>query len=107
MRNGRCSCARSAARGITYLAHRGRPSPNYIVGPVISTATHVVITYANGHLITVPTIPAPTGMAPNLSFYVHITLCQALRPTRIAGVNARGQTVASITIPRFGPRFTC
>lgn len=95
-------------RGVTYLGHRGRPSPNYIVGPVVSTATHVVITYANRRRISVPTIHAPAGLAPNLSFYVHVTGCQTVRATRIAGVDAHGQIVASITIPtRLGPRTTC
>jgi hypothetical protein len=97
----------TGARGITYLAHQGRPGPNYIVGPVIATATHVVITYANGARITVPTIAAPAGLAPNVSFYVHMTPCQTLRPISIAGVNAHGRVVASRYLPTFGTRDTC
>jgi len=94
--------------GITYLAHRGRPGPNYIVGPVISTATNVVITYANREQVMVPTLRAPTGLARNLRFYVHITRCRTIPPTRIVRVSAQGQIVASMPLPtRSGPRTTC
>jgi hypothetical protein len=95
-------------RSMSYFGHPGRPGPDFWVGPITSKAKRVDLTYTDGRRITVPTIPAPTGLARNVSFYVFLTPCRTARPKRIAGADARGHVVALMTrFPRQGARLTC
>lgn len=86
------------AHGVSYLAHEGRPSPNYIAGPVTATATHVVVSFTSGRHLTIATTSPPTGLARTIRFYVHFMPCTAAQPRRIVGTNAAGHVVASLEL---------
>jgi hypothetical protein len=96
------------AHGVSYFAHDGRPSPDYIAGPVVAAATHVSVSLANGTRLSIPTIPPPAGLARNIRFYLRFMPCTAGAPREILGVNARGRIVASLRLRgTAGPRITC
>jgi hypothetical protein len=97
----------SPSHGVSYLAHFGRPGPNYVVGPVVATASRVTVSLSNGTSLTIPTIPPPSGLARNIRFYVRVIPCRAVAVRGILGTNAAGYTVASLQIPSFGSRATC
>src|SRR5436305_7026826 len=50
--------------GVGYLAHFGRPGPNYVVGPVVAAATRVTVSLDDGTHLTVPTIAPPRALEP-------------------------------------------
>jgi hypothetical protein len=98
----------NSRRSIGYFGHLGRPGPNYWTGPITSKAKRVVLTYTDGHRVSVPTIPAPTGLIRQVSFYVFITGCRTPAPKRIAGLDARGRVVAlADAFPQRRARLAC
>jgi hypothetical protein len=88
------------AHGVSYLASEGPPRPNFIAGPVIAKAVSVRITFLSGRLITVRTHAPPPGLSRNVRFYVHLMQCVNTGPAQIAGLDAGGHVVASLTVPR-------
>jgi hypothetical protein len=49
------------AHGVSYLAAAGTPAPDYIVGPVVSKAVRVSVTFSDGSKLTIPTVPPPAA----------------------------------------------
>jgi hypothetical protein len=93
---------------INYFGHLGRPGPNYWTGPITSKAKRVVLTYTDGRRVSVSTIPAPTGLTRQISFYVFITPCRTPAPKRIVGLDAHGRVVAlADTFPQRRARLAC
>jgi hypothetical protein len=86
------------AHGVSYLASEGPPRPNFIAGPVIAKAVSVRITFLSGRSITVRTHAPPPGLSQNLRFYVHLMRCVNTGPAQIAGLDASGHVVASLTL---------
>jgi len=74
---------------------RGR-LPNYVVGPVVSIATHVTVTLSNRMVLEVPTISPPSGLTKGLSFYAVEKPCGPY-PVSIVGRDRIGHIVASWT----------
>jgi hypothetical protein len=98
----------NVGRSMSYFGHAGRPGPDFWAGPVTSKATRVVLTYTDGRRVTVSPLPAPSGLAQNMSFYVFLTPCRTAAPKRIAGFDARGRLVAlSNTFPQRRARLAC
>jgi hypothetical protein len=97
------------AHGVSYLAHDGRPAPDYIAGPVVSAATHVSVTLANGSHLSIPTIPPPAGLTRNVRFYVHFMPCTSIELRQVVGLNAAGGVVAWLRLPAAasGPHAAC
>ena len=95
------------AHGVTYLAHFGRPGPNYIVGPVVARARRIVVSLSDGTELVIPTIAPPRGLVPSIRFYVRLMPCRSVQVRRIVGINANGRTVASIQPHPLGPHITC
>jgi hypothetical protein len=94
--------------GVSYLAHIGRPAPNYVAGPVIATATHVSLTFKDGTHLRLPTILPPRGLAPNIRFFIDFMPCRTSDPVRIVGTDANQRIVASLQLPSWKqPRETC
>ena len=89
--------AAGRAHGITFLAHTGRPAPDYIVGPVVATAKTVVIALSSGKTIKTRTIAPPTGLTGKISFYVAELPCPA-EATSVRGIDAGGHDVAHLAI---------
>jgi len=55
------SCGSIREDGISYLAHTGRPAPNYVIGPVIAKARSVQIRFLDRPALRISTIaPPPT-----------------------------------------------
>jgi hypothetical protein len=95
-------------RSMSYFGHPGRPGPDFWAGPITSKANRVVLTYTDGRRVSVPTIPAPAGLARDVSFYVFLTPCRTARPKRIAGLDARARVVALMsTFPQRSARLAC
>jgi hypothetical protein len=94
----------------------------YIVGPVVSKATEVVITLADGTVRRTPTFSAPTALG-RMRFYAvsaptaststgsHTSCGQRVasfastRPAKLIGLDANGHTVAKLTAPGQPPGF--
>src|SRR5689334_15854610 len=49
-------------RSMNFFGHPGRPGPDFWAGPITAKAKRVVLTYTDGRSVSVPTIPAPTGL---------------------------------------------
>lgn len=90
------------AHGLTYLAHTGRPAPDYIVGPVVATAKTVIIVLSNGRTLTGKAIPPPKGMTAKIGFYA-AALPSGARPSSVRGIDAGGRIVAHLDIPSLRP----
>jgi hypothetical protein len=90
------------SQGITYLAHTGNPSPDYIVGPVVAMAKTVLIALSDGKVIRATTIAPRKGLTSKIAFYVAELPCPA-RPTSVRGVDTAGRTIARLTIHQFRP----
>jgi hypothetical protein len=86
------------AHGISYLAHNAIPAPDYVVGPVTSKAVRVLLTFANGSHLSVPTLRPPPGLAKNIRFYAHLTPCRTTEVARIVGEDAARRVVASLQL---------
>jgi hypothetical protein len=100
------SCGRLALKSrhaISYMAHTGKPRPDYIVGPVLATARLVEISLANGKVLKAPTIAPRLGLARSLRFYAEQLPC-GVRVTRVLARDRRGKIVAQRSIPQLGPR---
>jgi hypothetical protein len=52
-------CGPMDEHGISYLAHTGRPAPNYVVGPVIAKARSVQIKFFDRPPLRISTIAPP------------------------------------------------
>jgi hypothetical protein len=113
---------------ITYLAGslvaaNGHGSVRYIVGPVVSKATDVVITLANGTVMRTPTFTAPTALGLTMRFYAvpvptastsagshgscgqRVAALASTRPAKLIGLDANGHTVAELAVPGQPPGF--
>ena len=102
------SIFKGQAHGLSYLAHNGPPVHSYIVGPVVSMAVRVSVTFADGSRVTIPTEPPPSGLARSIRFYVHFMPCSATRPEEIVGTDSGGRVVASLRLrPLAGHRPHC
>ena len=92
------------AHGVSYLAHNGTPAPDYVVGPVVSKARRVLVTFTDGSHVTLRTIPPPAGLARNIRFYVQLMPCRSTQPKRIVGTDSGGRVVAfrlpALSLPR-------
>ena len=104
---------KSLVVGISFLAHRGIPLPDFIVGPVVAKASEVEITLSNGMTVRTATLVPPPRLASNIRFYVTELPCPAA-PMTLVGRNAAGEIVAHLdrpagfTIHRASlPRLTC
>jgi hypothetical protein len=100
------SCGPLALKGghaISYMAHTGKPRPDYIVGPVLATARLVEISLANGKALKAQTIAPRLGLAQSLRFYAEQLPC-GVRVTRVLARDRRGRIVAQRSIPQLGPR---
>lgn len=86
------------AVGISFLAHTGIPRPDYVVGPVVSKATEVVITLSNGAVIRTRTIPPPKGFAPDIAFYAAQSPGSGPVVSAV-GLDAAGRVVAHLKLP--------
>jgi hypothetical protein len=91
------------AHGITYLAHTGRPAPDYIVGPVIASAKSVLVALSNRKTIRTRTVGPPNGMTAKIAFYVAKLPCPA-RLLSVRGLDSGGRTVAHLSIPQLKVR---
>lgn len=100
--------AAGQAHGITYLAHTGAPAPDFIVGPVVATATTVVTALSNRKAVRTKTIAPPKGMTRKIAFYVAELPCPA-HATSVRGIDAAGHTVAHLAIRFLRPpgKMTC
>ncbi len=102
------SCGELGNDGITYLAHSGRPAPNYVLGVVIARARSVQITFFNGRSIRISTIPPPPALDRGTRFFAAILPCRPAMPRSFVARNAAGRTVARLVIPRpRGPKLSC
>jgi hypothetical protein len=107
----------------SFVAANGHGSVRYIVGPVVSKATEVVITLADGTVMRTPTFSAPTALGLSMRFYAvsaptaststgsHTSCGQRVasfastRPAKLIGLDANGHTVAKLTVPGQPPGF--
>jgi len=113
---------------ITYLAGslgatNGHGPVHYIVGPVVSKATEVVITLANGTVMRTPTFAAPTALGLTTRFYAEsvpttstspgshtscgqrVAAMASTRPAKLIGLDANGRTVAELRVHGQRPGF--
>jgi hypothetical protein len=90
----------------------------YLVGPVVSSASEVVITLANGTVVRTPTFGAPAALGLPIRFYAtqlptasssagtHPTCRQQAlqfvgsRPRKLVGLDSSGRTVAQFEAPQ-------
>ena len=98
-----------AGRSMNSFGHAGRPGPDFWTGPITWKAKRVVLTYTDGRRVSVPTIPATSGLVRKVSFYVFLTPCRTPAPKSIAGLDGSGHVVALMgnTFPPVRPRFAC
>jgi hypothetical protein len=85
------------AHGISFLAHTGRPAPDYIVGPVTATAKTVVITLSNGTTLQAKVSAPPREMTGKIAFYV-TQLPRSAAATHLQALNGKGRPVAHLTV---------
>ncbi len=95
------SCSSIREEGISYLAHTGRPAPNYVIGPVIAKAS-VQIRFLDRTALRISTIAPPPTLDRGTRFFAAILACPAT-PRSLVARNAAGRVVAQIVIPN--PRF--
>ncbi len=96
------SCGSIREDGISYLAHTGRPAPNYVIGPVIAKARSVQIRFLDRPALRISTIAPPPTLDRGTRFFAAILACPAT-PRSLVARNAAGRVVAQIVIPK--PRF--
>jgi hypothetical protein len=97
------------SRGISYMAHWGRPTPNYVIGPVIAKARSVHIRFFDRPPIRISTIAPPRTpeLDRGIRFFTVILPCPAT-PRSLVARDAAGRVVAQIIRARPGvPRASC
>jgi hypothetical protein len=102
------SCGSMGKHGISYLAHHGRPAPNYVVGPVIAKARSVQIKFLDRPSVRISTMAPPPTLDRGMRFFAVILACPAT-PRSLVARDAAGRVVAQIVIPnrRFPRPKTC
>jgi len=88
----------SRAVGISFIAHRGPTLPDFVVGPVVATASEVEVTLSNGATIRTPTMAPPRGLASDIAFYVVQIPCPVW-PVAVRGLDPSGRVVAHLKRP--------
>jgi hypothetical protein len=93
-------------RGITYMSSSSPELPTYVAGPVIDTADHVVIYFANGDVVRTPAFDAPASLGA-IRFYAAQISEPVVRPTggrrqsslqKLVGLDNEGRIVACLTL---------
>jgi hypothetical protein len=98
------SCGPTPKEGITYLAHTGRPAPDYVIGPVVAAARAVQITFVDRPAIRTPTIRT----LDRSTRYFAVVLACLPNPKGFVARNGVGRIVARYVLKhRIGPRATC
>lgn len=103
------SCGSIRDRGISYMAHSGRPAPNYVLGPVTARARYVHISFFDRPPIRTSTIAPPpkSELDRGIRFFVAILPCPTT-PRSFVARNAAGRVVAQLVTGRpFRTRPDC
>lgn len=96
-------CGATGKQGITYVAHTGRPVPDYVIGPVVAAARSVRITFFDRPAIRTPTIRTRDR---STRYFAVVLACPAT-PKSFVARNAAGRIVARLVLKRLPPRATC
>jgi hypothetical protein len=101
------SCGSIRRKGISYMAGSTPRIPAYVVGPVVSSARSVEISFYNRPRIRLRTIVGPRSLSPGTRFFAKVLRCPA-KPRRFVARNQYGIVVARIVSPRrLGPTPSC
>jgi hypothetical protein len=101
------ACGSIRDESISYLAHTGRPAPNYVVGPVIARARSVQVRFFDRPPIRTSTIAPPPTVDPGTRFFAAILPCPAT-PKSFVARNAARRIVGKLVIARrLGPKAPC
>jgi hypothetical protein len=97
-------CGATPKKGITYIAHTGRPAPDYVIGPVVAAARSVQITFFDRPPIRAPTIRTRDR---STRYFAVVVTCPAT-PKSFVARNGAGRIVARFALRhRIGPRASC
>jgi len=89
------SCGSIRSEGISYLAHTGRPAPDYVVGPVTARARFVQIEFFERPPLRIPAVRPPAALDRSTRFFVAILPCPATPKSFVAAVPRDGSSLKS------------
>jgi hypothetical protein len=95
--NGRACGNVRGQGGIGYIAAVSRPLPDYVIGPVVTTARSVRIEFFDRAPLRLSTIRAPRTLQGGMRFFMAIASCPST-PRSFVARDGRGRVVARFVV---------